>query len=331
MAALSKRYFLIRTAQSLVMIWLVLTFLFFLFRLLPGDFTSIMLIQGASPESVEQFRQAWGLNDPLHVQYIRYVGNLLTGNAGKSVQFRTPVIQYVKDGIFNSLILIGPAITFSYLVGSLYGLIAGTNRGSIIERYGIVPIIFAGAFPSFFVAIVLVIVFASWLGWFPTSGMVSIETLRATSGAAWWSKYLTMDFLWHYTLPFTAVVFRYLFLPSLIMRTSVVEVQGQGFHFYQRVVGLPKMRRLINTAKHASLPVITLYPVSMTRAIGGLVLIEEVFNWPGIGSIMIQGVLNRDVPVVMFVFFLVGVFIILANWIVDIVYGLIDPRVTVGE
>lgn len=288
------------------------------------------MFRGASPETVAQFKEEWGLNDPLYVQYWRYLTNLIQGDAGTSLQYRRPVFEYVKMGIFNSFILVAPGITLAYIIGSLYGLMAGTSRGSRLERQGIVPIIFVGSFPSFFLAIVLIVIFASWLDIFPTSGMLSSETRRMFADAAWWRTYTTVDFAKHYALPFLAVVLRYLYLPSLIMRTSVVEVQGQGFSYYQRVAGLPKIQRLRHLAKHASLPVITLYPVSMTRAIGGLVLIEMVFNWPGIGYTLVTAVLSRDYPVVMFVFFLIGAFIVVANYVIDIVYGIIDPRVSVG-
>lgn len=331
MAVISKRYFLIRTVQSIFMVWVAVTFLFFLFRLMPGDFTSLMTYRGASPETVEAIREQWGLNDPLHVQYWRYITNLIQGDAGTSTQYRQPVFEVVRRGIFHSFILVAPGITSAYLLGSLYGLIAGTNRGTWIEEKAIIPIIFVGAFPSFFIAICLIIIFASVLGWFPTSGLVESGTRRAFADAAWWRIYLTKDFALHYILPFTAVILRYLYLPSLIMRTSVIEVLGQGFHYYQRVTGLPRLKRLRNTAKHASLPVITLYPVSMTRAIGGLVLIEIVFNWPGVGFQLVEAVLGRDYPVLMFVFFLIAVFIIFANYFVDVLYGIIDPRVSVGE
>ena len=114
------------------------------------------------------------------------------------------------------------------------------------------------------------------------------------------------------------------------MRTSVVEVSGQDFAYYHRVKGLAKSTQLHHIMKHASLPVITLFPVSMTRAIGGLVLVELVFNWPGVGSFLVDAVLFRDFPVVQFVFFLVAIWVILGNYVVDIVYGIIDPRVAVG-
>lgn len=325
------RYYAFRTLQTVFMLWLALTLLFFLFRMMPGDFTSRMLFNGASPEQVEQFREQWGLNDPLYVQYWRYLINLLQGDAGTSIQYRIPVWEYVKMKIFHTFILVAPGVTVTYIIGSVYGVVAGMNRGSLLEKYGLVPIIFLGAFPSFVTAIFLVVIFAGWLGWFPSGGLIDHATRNTYRGASWWRPYFTTNFLMHYTLPFTAVVFRYLLVPSLVMRNSVVEVQGQGFSFYNRITGLPKFNQFRHIAKHASLPVITLYPVSLTQAIGGLVLIEVVFNWPGIGNALVQGVLSRDIPVVQFVFFLIAAFIIIANFVVDIIYGVIDPRISLGE
>ncbi len=323
------RYLAVRSTQTVFMLWLVLTLLFFFFRLMPGDFTDLMLAGGADPESVESFREEWGLNDPLYVQYWTYLVNFVQLDVGTSIQYRVPVWDHVKIRIFNSFILIAPAITAAYIIGSIVGLIAGRNRGSLFEKYGVLPFIIAGTFPSFFIAIVLVVVFAGWFGWFPTSGMYTPGTRG--DEAAWYSVYFTFDFAAHYVLPFTAVFLRYLYLPTLIMRTSVVEVLGQDFSFYRRMTGVSKFKQRMHTARHASLPVLTLYPVSMTRALGGLVLIEFVFNWPGIGRTLIEAVMARDVPVVMFVFFLIAFFIIIANFIIDIVYGVIDPRVSVTD
>lgn len=326
-----KRYYAFRTVQTVFMLWLVLTFLFFFFRLMPGGFENIMLQQGASPEQVEMFKERWGLNDPLYVQYLRYLGNMLQLDAGHSLQFSRPVVDYVKLRIFNTFILIGPAITAAYIIGTLYGTILGTRRGSNLEKHGMIPLILFSSVPSFFLAIVSIIVFASWLGWFPTYGMIDPDTYRMYGDAAWWRPYLTRSFLDHYILPFAVIAIRYANTPMLIMRTSVVETMGQEFTFYHRMSGLPKLNRLRHIGKHSILPVITLYPVTMTRAIGGLVLVETVFNWPGIGYTLVQAVLARDFPVVQFVFFLVAAFIIIANFAVDIIYGMIDPRVTAEE
>jgi peptide/nickel transport system permease protein len=324
------RYFLLRTLQTIFTLWIVLTFLYFLFRLMPGDPTDIMLLE-SDPETVEQFREKWGLNDPLHVQYYRYMVNLLQGDAGTSFQYRQPVLEVVKFRIFNTFILIAPAITFAYFLGTYLGLQLGVKRGSRLEKYGVPSLILSGSFPSFFTSIVLIIVFASFLGLFPTSGMLPPSVSVQYSEAAWYRRYLTTAFAHHYVLPFAAVVLRYLFQPSMIMRTNVIENMNENFMYYHRLTGLADSARLRHITKHSILPVITLYPVSMTRAIGGLVLIETVFNWPGIGFALVQAVLGQDFALIQFVFFLIAAFVILSNFAVDIIYGIIDPRVTVGE
>jgi peptide/nickel transport system permease protein len=325
------QYFGFRLVQTVLLLLAILTGLFVFFRLLPGSYADIMVFQGASQEAVEQFRIAWGLNDPLYVQYYRYIDNLLHLEAGTSLKYRTPVYEHVKMKIFNSFILIAPGVTFAYILGSVIGTVFGSQRGSRLERYGLIPVIASGSFPSFFTSIVLIIVFASWLNWFPTSGMLDYTIAGQFADGPWWRPYLTKSFALHYVLPFTAVVFRYLYLPTLIMRTNVVETIDQEFFHYLRITGLPKISRLRHLAKHSSLPVITLYPVSMTRAIGGLVLIETVFNWPGIGFALVEAVLFRDTPVVQFVFFLVAAFVVVSNFVVDIVYTIIDPRIEIGD
>lgn len=323
------RYFAFRVVQTIVFIFLVLSFLFFFFRVMPGSYTNIMIAQGMSPEAINQFEARWGLNQPLYVQYISYIRNLIVLDAGTSLEHGVPVWEYVSMKIFHSLILVGPAITSTYVFGAVVGTLMGNNRGSTGERYGIVPIILFGTVPVFFMGILLIVVFAGWFNLVPTSGMLSVETYSRFQDAPWWRPFLTTDFLIHYVLPYTAILLRYSYLPTLIMRTSVVETRGQDFFYYHRITGLKKSTRLRHLAKHSSLPLITLYPASMTRAIGGLVLLEVVFNWPGIGQALVQAVLARDFPVVQFVFFLVALIVIIGNFLVDILYGVIDPRVSV--
>lgn len=323
------QYILYRTVQTVFLLWFVLTFLFFLFRAMPGSYVDVMMTTGATQEGIEAFKQKWGLNQPLHVQYYQYMINFVQGDAGTTFQTNEPVWDFVAPKIFNTFILIAPAVTFAYILGAIFGSLLGVNRGSKFEQWGVSGAIFSGSFPEFFTAIILVIVFSGWLNLFPPTGLASIET--QTSVTTWWGVYLTKDFLYHYTLPFSAVVLRYFFLPTLTMRTSVVEVSGQDFMYYHRVSGLPYIDRLKRLIRHASLPVITLYPVSMTRAISGLVLIETVFNWPGIGHALVTAVFARDFAVVQFVFFVAAAFVILANFGVDLLYTVIDPRVSVGS
>jgi len=323
-----KRYVFVRSIQTVFTLWLVLTALFVMFRSMPGDFTAQMAVAGANQEALEALRAQWGLDQPLYVQYWRYISNLAQGNLGESPVYRVPVWQFVKMRIFNTFILVAPAMTFTYILGALIGTIAGSKRGTKLEKFGLIPVIGAGSFPAFFISIVLIVVFASWLNLFPTSGMLSAGGSEA---GTWWGPYVTPDFGIHYILPFVAVVCRYLFIPSLIMRTSVVEVMGQDYTEYHRLTGLPTAKRLRHVAKHASLPVITIYPVSLARALGGLVLVETVFNWPGIGFTLVEAVLGRDYPVVQFVFFVVAAFVIISNFLIDLLYGVIDPRIRVED
>ena len=324
-----KRFVAVRTVQTIFMLWLVLTTIFVMFRLMPGDFTQQMAAAGASEEVLATIRENWGLNDPIYIQYIEYMQNFLRLDMGESPVFRVDVWEFTKGRIFNTFILVAPAMTFTYLLGALTGTIAGSKRGSLLEKFGIVPVIGIGSFPAFFISIVLIVVFASWLNLFPTSGMHTPGFTRQFD--VWWRPYLTRDFGMHYVLPFAAVVCRYLFIPSLIMRTSVVEVMDQDYTQYHRLTGLPKTQQLRHIAKHASLPLITIYPVSMARALGGLVLIETVFNWPGIGWTLVEAVLGRDYPIVQFVFFVVAAFVIISNFVVDLIYGIIDPRIRIDE
>lgn len=323
------RYFISRVIQTLLLLFLILTFLFFLFRLMPGDYSDVMLFSGASQENIEAFRAKWGLNDPLYVQYFRFISNAAHGDFGNSIVYRESVVTFVKPKLINTFILVGPAITFSYLLGTVVGSVLGNYRGTKLETYVLLPIIAFGSIPIFFTGIVLIVIFAGFLDVLPPGGMVSVDT--ATKYDSIWRQMMTKDFAAHYIMPFTAVVIRYLYVPTTVMRTSLVEITGQDFIKYYISTGIPTINRLRHISKHAILPVITVYPVSMTRAIGGMVLLEVVFNWPGIGNTLVQMIFARDFPVVQFIFFLAAVFVVFGNFVVDILYGIIDPRVTIGD
>jgi len=328
------RYLVKRSIVSLVLIFFSISLLFVLFRSLPGDITTLFVQQGMSPEAIARVEQKWGLNKPLHVQYIRYITNMLSGDVGTSFNFGIGVWELTRNRLLNSFVLVGPAITAAYIIGAIFGGIMGNNRGEAIERWGVVGSIFVGALPAFFTGILLIVVFSEMLNIFPTSGMVSSETLRELGKSKQdltpFDMYQTPNFWLHYTLPFLTIFLRYLYVPSLIMRTNVIEVLNEGFMNYHRLTGISSRDEVRKLMKHSSLPVITLYPVSMTRAIGGVVLVEVVFNWPGIGQLLVSSVLARDYPVIQFIFFLVIVWVVLANYIVDIAYGFIDPRVSIG-
>jgi peptide/nickel transport system permease protein len=252
---------------------------------------------------------------------------------GQSFQYGRPVTEITLERIFNSFILVAPAITTAYILGSVFGGIMGQSPNSKAEKYGTISMAIAGTIPSFFLGLLLVLMFAQTFNLFPTSGMLSIGTqARLGADPSLLQMMATTDFWLHYTLPFITIVLNYLYYPSLVMRTSVVEVSGQNFVYLNRIKGLSRQTRLQHLLKHASLPVITIFPLSLSKAIGGLILVEIIFNWPGIGSLLVDAVLFRDYPVVQFVFFLIAIWVIVGNYVVDICYSLIDPRVSIdGE
>lgn len=324
------RYYLRRTAVTVVLIFFSASALFFFFRAMPGSAVDIVAVSGASPEQLAALRAKWGLDEPLHVQYYSYITNLLTGNMGESFRYGRPVTEITLNRIFNSFILVAPAITTAYVLGATFGGAMGQSPNSNAEKYGTITMGVVGTVPSFFLGLLLVLAFAQTLDLFPTSGMLSISTqAQLGSNPSLLRLVTTADFWIHYTLPFVTIVFNYLYYPALVMRTSVVEVANQNFVYLNRIKGLDRRTRLRHLLKHASLPVITIFPLSLAKAIGGLILVEIIFNWPGIGSLLVNAVLFRDYPVVQFVFFLVAIWVIVGNYVVDICYSLLDPRVSI--
>lgn len=321
-------YYARRVVHTVFLIFVVSVGLFTLFKLMPGSYTTSMLGPGTSPEQAEQLREMWGLNDPLYVQYYRWVTNLLTGSAGMSLAYQKPVVDLVSEAIRNSMILALPGILGAFVVGSLYGTLMGLKQESWIDRYGPIPPTLVGVTPDFFMGIILLTIFTGWLDLLPAGGMASLDLITQGLG---WRIYLTGSFWTHYVLPFLTIVLGYLYYPALIMRGSVIEVKDQEFTKYQRACGLGTWKRVKNVMKHASLPVITTLPASTSRALSGLVLIELIFNWPGIGQLLFQSVLSRDTPVIQFMFLLIAIWIIVGNFVIDIFYTLIDPRITLGE
>lgn len=325
-----KSFYITRTIHTALLLMVVLTILFFLFRFMPGDFEDIILPATAPEETRQAIRAQWGLDEPLYVQFFTYVVNFFQGDWGTSMVYHVPVSEYILIPIVNTFILVAPGVTAGYLIGTALGTIIGNRRDSRLEKSVVVGIITLGSFPGFFIGLMVIIVFASMLGWFPTSGMLS-PGVASQYSENWWRVYLTGDFLKHYTLPFITVVFRYTYAPTMIMRTSTIEVSDQDFLYYHKVTGLPYVTRLMQTAKHSVLPVITLFPISMAKALSGLVVIEFVFNWPGIGFALVQAVLDHDFPVVQAIFFITASFIIISNFVIDILYSIIDPRITLDE
>lgn len=323
---MSKLSFVVRrTGQLLVTLWAVATALFVLFRLMPGDPTAYVISPQMSPEVRQQIIASYGLNDPLHVQYIRYIQNLVTLNLGRSFQSNQPVVDVVATFLPNTLVLMLSALVVAYSVGVTLGVLTGWYRGSQLEKTTVVTALVGRSVPSFWVGVIFLWVFGAWLGVVPMSGMTSI----GTQPSGFLDMVTSVDFLWHLLGPMLVLAFYYMGYPLLIMRNSMLEVLADDFIDVCRAKGLSERAIMFrHAARNAMLPVLTAAAIAIGFAVGGSVLIETVFAWPGIGREMIRAVLRRDYPVAQGTFLVLASAVVFMNFAADLLYGILDPRVT---
>lgn len=323
---MSTRGFVIRRFfHTVVTMFLVLSMMWALFRLVPGDPLVIFLGQGElAPAELERIRAAWGLDQPGWVQYLQYIYNFVTGDLGQSFYFRRPVTEVLWEPLLNTLILMLPAVTIAIGLGVYLGSRLGWRRGSRLESISNLAILVPRALPVFWLAIIMLVLFSYELGWFPIGGMETIAFIPQT----WWERLPGFDLIYHLILPLFVAVLVFLSDPLLIMRTSMIEVAQDDFVTYARARGLHEktVRRIAQ--RNAMMPVITYSAIMVGFAFGGQVLLEVVFSWPGMGRLMVNSVHHRDYPVAQAAFFLMAGVVIVLNFIVDILYLYLDPRVS---
>lgn len=322
-----KEYVTRRVFHLLITYWAFVTSLFLLFRLLPGDPTTLYLQSGMTPEERQMVLERLGLDRPLHIQYFDYVTNLLTGDLGWSFRHKTEVIEILATKFWNTIFLMGTALVIAYIIGVLGGALLGWIRGSRNEKVGLVGTLVARSSPEFWTGIILLMVFVFWLDWFPSGRMRSIGVIVDSA----WEKYLSWDFVHHLVLPLATAVLYYMTMPTLVMRSGMVNVLTSDFVEIKKAEGLPDSTILYkHAARNSVLPVVTIAAVSSGAAIGGSLVIETVFNWPGMGRAMVEAVSFNDYQLAMGAFFLMGSFVILMNFVADLLYVYLDPRVTYG-
>jgi peptide/nickel transport system permease protein len=296
-----------------------------LFRILPGDPVSIILSADLSAEAREAMREAWGLNRSLWEQYVTYVGNLLRGEFGISFHYQKPVLEVLDEKLVNTLVLMIPATALAVVLGVLGGMYFGWRRGSRIERLGILlPPIIRGI-PVFWLGILLLMGFSYGLGWFPNGGMRSVGTFVTSR----WQMFISWDFLWHLTLPFVCMTITSLPEPMLIMRSSLLETRGEDYLELIEAKGVSEWVVLKHAARGSLLPVMTWVFHMFGYAMASTVVIEIVFAWPGLGREIVTAVNSYDYPLAQAAFFLISAIIITLNLFLDLIYGVLDPRVAV--
>lgn len=317
-----RAYLAQRLVTMVVTIWAVVTIVFFMIRLIPGDPTTVFVREDMPLEAIKRQRAAWGLEDPLYVQYLRYLGNLITFNFGDSFQQRAPVGDLLWRAVGNTLILLVPATVLMTVLGAILGAIVGWRRGSRLEASSVVISLLLRSMPTFFIGMLLLLFFAYQWQILPPGGISAPGTFPSYR-----EMIFSIDLWKRLVLPTAAVVLHGFYAPMLLMRTSIIEFKGEDFVEVLRAKGLSERQIIRHAARNAMLPLITSTAITFALIVDGQVVLEQVFSWPGVGRLVVQAMLDRDYPVLQAAFFLVAASVIVANFIADLLYGVLDPRV----
>lgn len=322
-----KTYLVKRTAGAVATYIAVATIIFFLFRQL-GDPAALFMSPDMTTEQLQNIRESFGLDDPLYIQYLKYIGGIFTMDFGISFFYMEPVAPLVIHRLKNSLLLTLPAITIAYVGGILGGVIMGWKRGEPVERGLLVTTLVFRSAPRFWVGLLLLFVFAGSLNWFPSSGMLPAGQ-EFTSHLALLTN---LSFYKHAVLPILSMTLYLMGLPMLLMRTSMLEVINEEFVDLCRAKGMSETDVMYrHVARNALLPVLTAFAVAIAFSFGGNVLVETVFSYPGIGRLMVNSAFRNDYPVAQASFLLMAAAVLIMNLIADVLYGVLDPRVSYDE
>ncbi len=320
-----RQFIIRRVVQVLISLFIVATLVFLLFRLMPGDPTAAIVEPEMSAQAQQMLIERFGLDRPLHEQYLLYMRNLLQGDFGISFHYRVPVTRIIGTYLLNTLILMLTSIAIAYIVGSLIGGFMSWYRGSFLESFVSSIVLITRSLPPFFLGMLGIMLFSFHLGWLPHSGMRTPGYITEH----WWDVYLSLDFLKHLILPVTMSSLYYIARPTLIMRNNMLDLKGADFVELARAKGLRENRVMyVHAARNALLPVVTNLALFVGMAIGGSVTIEYVFGWPGLGREIVKAAQLHDYPLAQACFLLLAFLVMTLNLIVDILYGYLDPRVT---
>ena len=306
-------------ARGLLTVWFAATSAFLLLRLLPGD----PALAVANPNMTDEMRQRllheYGLDQPLVVQYGRYLRELMHGNLGVSFNQKIPVTGVLLERLPWTLLLTGSALMLSIAIGIPLGVLAAVHRGRTLDRAAQAFAVIGRSLFVPSVGILLLFVFGLQLGWFPIGGAYD----EGVYGVEWY-----LSVLWHLVLPCLSLTFVQLGSYVLTMRSTLIEALGEDYCILARANGLPYRRTLWKHAvRNALLPTITLIGLELGFLVGGTVLTESVFAYPGVGRAVYEAVTRLDFPVLQGAFILLALTVVIANFCTDLAQSLLDPRV----
>jgi len=324
------RYVLRRLLQAIPLLLGIATVTFFVIHLAPGDpmdlFLQPRLRRQMDPQVIELMRQRFGLDQPIYVQFGKWLANLAHGDLGESFQYRRPVTSLLAERIPYTLQLAVLALLFDALIGIALGIYSAVRQYSWPDRAVTIGSLAIYSIPGFWLAIMLVMVFSVNLGWFPISQTRSLDYDLLSA----WGK--IGDRLWHLVLPVFVLGVAQAAGTARYMRNRLLEVLSEEYILAARARGLRERTVILKHAlRNALIPILTIYGMSLPFLLGGAVLIENVFSWPGMGLLATEAVSARDYPVILATTMIAAVLVILGNLLADITYSIVDPRISLGE
>ena len=308
-----------RIAQSVPVLFGISILLFLLMHAMPGGPLALFVHQpGMTHKELNEIAAAYGINKPVWVQYWLWLTNALHGNFGYSYIYGVPAAQMMFERMPATAELMGSSFIVALVIAFLLGILSAVRQYSIIDYLVTVVSYFGMSLPTFFLGIVAIILFSVELHWFPSGGMTSVTATPTLAGR-----------LWHLVLPAFVLGFFILAQWSRYIRSSMLEVIHQDYIRTARAKGVPEGRVIwVHALRNAMLPVVTVIILDAAFLAGGALVTETIFAWPGMGRLFYQAISQSDYPVLMVIVSFLSVVIVFANILADVLYGVLDPRVT---
>ena len=321
-------YIIRRILYGIVLMAGVVVLNFFLIRMAPGDPAEVIAgeMGGATAEMMASIRATYGLDQPLLTQLWIYLSNMLQGDLGQSYFFNRPVTELIGLRIWPTILLVLAAQVLAITIGVAMGVFAARKPNSVLSGFVSVFATIGYAVPVFWMGIMLVILFASIIPIFPVQGMLDARL----HDADWFAK--MVDILYHLALPAFTLAIIFLAIYARLARASMLDVLGADYVRTARAKGASERSVLFKHAlRNAALPIITVAGLQFGGLISGALLVETVFNWPGLGTLAFDAILRRDYTTILGVLFFASAMVVVANLITDLSYRLADPRIRTGD
>ena len=317
------QYLTRRIIEMVPLLFFISALIYLLLYLMPGDPLYSMLedVPNLRPEDYKRLRTLYGLDDPVYVQYWKWLWQVLQLKPGYSREYGQPVLDVILPALKNTLVLTLTAVVIGKFLAILLGIFSAIRQYSIGDYLLTALTFMAYSVPAFWLALMMIIVFAVKLGWLPTSGMISPDVTPGTWAA-------TVDWAKHLILPVAVLAMSEIIQVQRYMRSSLLEVLRQDYLTTARAKGLSE-RTVIgrHALKNALIPVVTIIAITMPRVIGGSTVVETVFGYPGMGRLLYTSIMGNDFVVAMTVVMIIAVTVVLFNLLADILYGWLDPRI----